>query len=355
MTQAKELTSGFPPMISFILTGKCNMRCIHCYPESGPEYDEPEMDHAGHVAAIKQFAMAGVRNVFLSGGEALMVGQIFDLIELIHTCGMTCWVCTNGSPITENTANRLSELGVLGVSVSLDGADSSIHDSFRVFEGALSKACTAIKRLRMQGIQVFVDYTATLYNAGEAEDVVALASELDVQAVYIKRFRPVGRGAADHLKLGLELEDYRGLTQRMVAAGKKHGISVRTEDPALVEHWRTFEMMDEEIPSLQTSIGCFAGIGWLGVMPNGDITPCPLLPMPIGNVLKDDLCTCYDESEIIAALKDRNFRGGACGNCNRRSVCGGCRAHALAETGNALAADPYCAYQNVSAKTIHID
>lgn len=155
-----------------------------CYPESGPDYTREEMDHAGHVAAIEKFAAAGVHNIFLSGGESLMVPWIYELIELIHARGLTCRICTNGSPITEANADRLSALGVLGVSVSLDGANPTVHDGFRVFEGALTKAKIAVRRLRKRDIQVFVDYTATLYNAGEAEDVVELAAELDVQAIY---------------------------------------------------------------------------------------------------------------------------------------------------------------------------
>jgi hypothetical protein len=44
-------------------------------------------------------------------------------------------------------------------------------------------------------------------------------------------------------------------------------------------------------------------------------------------------------------LLRRRELGGRCGRCEYRLVCGGCRARALAATGDPLAEDPACAYE----------
>jgi hypothetical protein len=49
-------------------------------------------------------------------------------------------------------------------------------------------------------------------------------------------------------------------------------------------------------------------------------------------------------NELFDALADREDRGDHCGVCTYRHYCGGCRARALAYTGDIQAGDPGCIY-----------
>ena len=80
----------------------------------------------------------------------------------------------------------------------------------------------------------------------------------------------------------------------------------------------------------------------MGLQPNGDITPCPLLNVVVGSVLRDDLPPLLEGSGIMTRLMNRDDRGGRCGNCDDRWKCGGCRAHAHAVSGDCFAEDPFC-------------
>lgn len=77
----------------------------------------------------------------------------------------------------------------------------------------------------------------------------------------------------------------------------------------------------------------------------GNICPSGFLPMPAGNVRRDDLVTVYREDPLFLALRDPSRLGGRCGRCEHRELCGGSRARAWALTGDPLAADPGCAHE----------
>jgi radical SAM protein with 4Fe4S-binding SPASM domain len=64
-----------------------------------------------------------------------------------------------------------------------------------------------------------------------------------------------------------------------------------------------------------------------------------------GNIREQALATVYREAPIFRRLRDADRLEGKCGRCDFRRVCGGSRARAFAVTGNAMAADPLCAYE----------
>ncbi len=332
-----------PPVVSWILTGKCNMQCVHCYPDSGPSYTGPDLGFEEKLRTVEQMAAAGVESVFLSGGETLLVPRVFDVIDAIHAAGMSTWICSNGSLVNPDTAAKIAQRGVRGVSISLDSGLSEIHDQFRRYRGAHAKALRAIRLLRERGVTVNVDYTATAANRVELAELYRVADELGVKGIFLKRFRPVGRGADNADRLALDLDEYQEVARELLACHRAGGPEVCFEDPAVYvamgpgdtigglrsdSHYRTY--------------GCLAGVVWMGIQPNGDITPCPLVQLPLGNVVRDDLRETVVGSEVMRRMRDRDDRGGRCGACAQRWSCGGCRAHALAVSGDAFAEDPFC-------------
>jgi radical SAM protein with 4Fe4S-binding SPASM domain len=89
--------------------------------------------------------------------------------------------------------------------------------------------------------------------------------------------------------------------------------------------------------------GCAAGRGFVYVKANGDVWPCPFVEISAGNVREMDFNKIYYESPVFRNLRKReeNLKG-ICGDCNYKTVCGGCRGRALAYSGDYLAEDPRC-------------
>ena len=341
----KQFAPFVPPIVSWIVTGRCNMCCVHCYPASGPEYAGPELSFEEQAAVVPKLAEAQVESVFLSGGETLMLPRLFDLVDLLKEHDLRVWLCTNGSLLDEAMAQRMARAKLVGVSVSLDSGDPSTHDQFRAHPGAHAKARRAIELLRKHDVIVNVDYTATEVNRSDLAALYQTASELGAKSIFLKRFRPLGRGLENAQQLALSLDDYRDTIAKLLDVYNGTGTEICFEDPAVYAQFRK-EGSDGKVRTdgLYALCGCLAGAAWLGLQPNGDITPCPLLNVPIGHILRDDLRAVVESSELLRRMLDRDDRGGRCGTCDERWACGGCRAHAYAESGDCFAEDPFCIY-----------
>jgi AdoMet-dependent heme synthase len=108
--------------------------------------------------------------------------------------------------------------------------------------------------------------------------------------------------------------------------------------------------------------GCVAGMYYCRIYPNGDVTPCPYLPVKLGNTREKSFKEIWFGNEMLKKLRNPDCLEGKCGACEFKVVCGGCRARAYGLSsdfidycgdlhepgelkGNYLAEDPWCIYQ----------
>src|SRR6185295_12349661 len=90
--------------------------------------------------------------------------------------------------------------------------------------------------------------------------------------------------------------------------------------------------------------GCPAGTHYMGIRPNGDVTPCPYLPVFAGTLRKSSLADLWTSSELFTDIRRRSSLGGRCGACEMNGHCGGCRARAYGMTGDLMAEDALCTH-----------
>jgi len=90
--------------------------------------------------------------------------------------------------------------------------------------------------------------------------------------------------------------------------------------------------------------GCAAGMpmGYVMIKSNGEVNPCMLLHVNLGNIREQSIMSIWENSLVLAQLRQRELLKGECGDCSHRATCSGCRGRAYEETGDMMAADPGC-------------
>jgi len=89
---------------------------------------------------------------------------------------------------------------------------------------------------------------------------------------------------------------------------------------------------------------CPAGKYYCRITPEGDVTPCPYMPVAAGNLRSTSFGDLWRSAPVFDDLRQAKL-GGRCGACEFSKVCGGCRCRAYATYGDYLAEDPACGYQ----------
>jgi MoaA/NifB/PqqE/SkfB family radical SAM enzyme len=133
---------ALPENIDWQVTYACQLRCTHCYTESGRRASRKLPREKLLQIADKLVAMK-VRNVLLGGGEPLLVPEIFEIAERLAAGGVRIIFYTNGIELTEERARRLAALDPQ-FHLSLDGATADVHDAIRGREGSFEASIRAI-------------------------------------------------------------------------------------------------------------------------------------------------------------------------------------------------------------------
>ena len=351
------LTDTFarPYVVSWNLTYRCNLACEHCYLDAGGTplvstdnfADRSELGTEECFRVIDEIAaFAPECLTILTGGEPLLRRDILDIVRRASERGLWVVVGTNGVRITENVARRLAESGARGLSLSLDALDPDRHDRFRNVRGAWQNTVEGAEILNRTGLPFIVQTTAGSHNLGELEAIADFAHERLAAKVWNLYFLvPTGRGQfvsditpAQYDDVLASLYHIKGKYKgRMLVNAKcaPHYIKTVLENASEPSRIRTYS---------GGAGGCPAGTHYMGIRPNGDVTPCPYLPVFAGSLRKSSLTDLWTSSELFVNIRRRSSLGGRCGECEMNAQCGGCRARAYGMTGDVMAEDPLCTH-----------
>lgn len=316
----------------WLTTDACNLRCLHCSSASARRRPD-ELTTEEVFDLVDAMVELGVMDLAVSGGEPLLRRDLFSILDYVRLRGLSVGVGSNGTTLTVANARRLLSCGVQRWQVSLDGIGES-HDRLRACPGLFEKVVEAIGIARSVGLRVHVCCTLNRFNRDEIEDLAIFVAELGVQRLNISRFVPTGRGRDN---LDLTPVEWRRAVER--CARLRRELRGRLE---VVTHLAQQILVDSAVEKMPGFVGCQAGRGQGCVTATGDVLPCVLLPLVIGNVRRQRLARLWETSPVIHALQHRARLQGVCGSCSLRSRCGGCRAVAYAKTGDYLATDVRC-------------
>lgn len=181
------------PIVVWNITRTCNLRCIHCYSDSNAAQFDGELSWDQCQAVMDDLADYQANALLLSGGEPLVHPQFFDILEYATKKGLKVTISTNGTRIDPATAQRIKDLDVAYVGISLDGI-GEVHDKFRGKVGAFDRAVKGFKNCSNVGQKTGLRLTLTKNNAESIEEILDFIDREDIQRVCFYHLVPTGRG-----------------------------------------------------------------------------------------------------------------------------------------------------------------
>ena len=340
-----------PRILAWELTRRCNLNCIHCRATASQSSPEGELSLSEYKALLDNVASFSKPIIILTGGEPLLRPDLYEIAASGTSLGLTMAVSTNGTLITGEVAKKLYAAGARRCSISLDGSNAKVHDDFRRQPGAFAASIRGIKILQANGIGVQVNTSLTRRNRFDLDNIFKLVKSLGVAAWHLFMLVPTGRGGELADRELIPTEGYEEILNYMYEKNRDEDFEIKpTCAPQYYRILRQraqaegIEVTPEKFGINARTRGCLAGMGFGFVSYQGDVFPCGYYPIKAGNVREQSFRDIWENSPLFLKLRNFKLYQGSCGHCRFIGVCGGCRARALAVTGNDLAQEPYCAY-----------
>ena len=340
-------------MVAWEITRRCNLACAHCRAGSVDAEYQNELSTEECFRLIDQIIEVGKPILILTGGEPLCRPDVFTIGRYAAERGLRVVLGSNGTLVTSEVAEKLKQVPVARVGVSIDFPDAGLQDEFRGRKGAFDAAIEGIRQAQCASIDIQINSTVTKKNIGCLDDLLDLALDLGAVAFHPFMLVPTGRGRqlADMM---LPPEEYERTLNWVYDKQAELGGRILFK-PTDAPHY--MRIASQRQGSQMVSVGeghhaldaftrgCLAGTGFCFVSHVGRVQGCGYLDVEVGNVRKQSFASIWSGSEVFNRLRDLSQLKGKCGVCGYRRACGGCRARAYESTGDYLAQEPYCIYQ----------
>lgn len=347
------------PIVVWNITRACNLKCVHCYNDSGAAKANDELSTDEAKAVLDDLAQFGVPSVLFSGGEPIIRPDLFELIEYAVERGLRTVISTNGTLITTDIAKKIKQHGVSYVGISLDGI-GEINDKFRGISGAYNKAVEGIKNCQDEDVRIGLRLTLTKRNVQDLESLFAFFEQEKIERACFYHFVPSGRGGymsgedLTHAQTRDAVETILKKTKLYKQAGRSTDIltvdnhvdgiylymKLQDEDSARAEEvWKLLTWNGGGMYSSGVGIGCIDF--------HGKVHPDQFWwHYDLGDVRKRPFSKIWMDTNdpLLRGLKERRkYIKGRCRLCKFFDGCGGSlRVRADLHFGDPWAPDPGC-------------
>jgi len=274
-----------PMSVYCAMTNECPERCSHC--SLAGRRGEP-LSTSQWLNMIAQAKTLGCATLGFTGGEPLLRDDLEQLVAAASD-ELATIVFTTGQGLTAQRAKRLREASLTNLTVGLEYSEAETHDEIRRRAGSFDQARHAVQLAQQAGLYTALSTIGTrekLANgAAELHAIYDLATQWGVQE--LRLLAPVATGAqVGCASFMLSPEEYRQLGDFHVTQNRRHA------GPA-VTSFAYLESPDQ--------FGCGAGYHHLFIDHAGEVCPCDLTPLSLGNVNETPLAEIWDAMASLFA------------------------------------------------------
>jgi MoaA/NifB/PqqE/SkfB family radical SAM enzyme len=288
---------NIPWLILMDPTSACNLRCTGCW---AAEYGHQlNLDFDTLDSIVSQGKEIGVYFYMLTGGEPLMRKE--DIIRLCRKhsdCAFHAF--TNGTLVDDAFCEKMSEVGNLSLSISLEGFEE-VNDARRG-AGTFDRVMEAMDTLKRHG-QLFgtsICYTSKNIETVTSDEFLDMIIEKGCRFTWYFHYMPVGNDASPELLPTAEQREYMYHRVREIR-GKEGGKPIFAMD---------FQNDGEFVG------GCIAGgRNYFHINANGDAEPCVFIHYSNANIKEVSLLNALKQPLFMA------YRDGQPFNSNHLRPC----------------------------------
>jgi len=310
-----------PLSCSFELTFRCNLRCVHCYASHG-HTGTPDLQELSTIeikSLLDEFADHGCLWILLTGGEPLMRRDFSDIYLHVKRKGMIPTLFTNGTTITERSADMLAEYKPLNIEITLYGYTQDTYERVTGVPGSHARCMRGIELLLERDLPLGLKTMLINLNKHELQQMQEFADTLNLDF----RFDPiVSPGIVEH---------DRPLSYRL---DPEEVLQFEKDDPERVVEWRKQMPVLLDMPKNSRLIyNCTAGRDTFHIDPYGKMSICLMSRSERYDLRAGSFSEGWNE--FIPEFRAReSSRGYVCASCDIRNACTSCPAVAELECGD---------------------
>ena len=318
-------------------TMNCQLNCKYCYVDFVNK-DKNTLEVDDYKDVFIDAKKLGILTVDIAGGEPLLYKHIVELLDMIHQYGFKSHVVTNGVALNKyiNYFDVQKELIDI-LHLSLDSANSQLHDSIRGKQGAHKASVENIKEYIKRNISpVYINYVLQKESFSQLGEMLDFSKNIGAKGIDIQYVLNVGEKNKDNsLALTIfQIIDSLKCILQWSSLNYNLDFFITLVLPGYVYPLLKKEKIDfKSITNINLILYPRIGLkNWYDTIVidhsgnvTGSITAINRPEWYIGNIKKDRLINIWDNSLYMREKIEKNKMGKfhECCDCISKRYCGG--------------------------------
>lgn len=329
----KSYEHRYFPRMNFMITGKCNYNCLHCFNAADNAPIMTEWSYEQALYLLDQARDCGVHAFTITGGEPMLHPHFMDIIRAIYERDMFVEeLNTNGYFITQDILDEFKEIDCYPlIKISFDGL--GCHDWMRDRKGAEERTLSAMELCIKNGFRVMSQTQVHRRNLGSLILTARRLNNMGVSTLRLIRTTDAPRWEKNAPESCLSFEEYYAAMLDFMHEYKDSGMTMN------VIAWQFMRAYPKSKSYTLDAVLCQSGDykptdpickgnrGMIGVTSSGDIVPCLQMSgyFEENGIHMGDLHT----TPLAELLTDGDYMSTVCANLHKRlknnPKCAACR------------------------------
>ena len=329
------------------LTHRCPLQCPYCSNPLELESVKNELTTEEWCSVMRQAGEMGILQVHLSGGEPTARKDLEDIVKAAANAGLYTNLITAAVNVKRERLEKLQELGLDHVQVSVQDVTPEGADRIGAFKNALENKLEFARWVTELGMPLTINAPIHRHNIHNVPRYIDLAVELGAQRIEIAHAQYYGWAFLNRSALIPTYEETVASIE-YVEAARERLKGVLTIDMVVPDYYAK-----RPKPCMGGS-----GKGFMNITPAGKVLPChaaeSIPDLAFDSVRDKKLLDIWMDSDAFNAFRGTDWMKEPCKSCAFKEVdFGGCRCQAMAITKDPRNTDPACSlspYHNEMVK-----
>jgi MoaA/NifB/PqqE/SkfB family radical SAM enzyme len=267
----------------FELTGRCNLRCRHCYCVFNKKKDSLTTEKIFEI--LDNLKESGTFGLVLTGGELFCRKDILDILKYLSEKKFVVRINSNGTLINKTVVKEMEGFSnIYRIHISLYSSEPDVHDWITNVPGSYHKTLKALHLLKEAGIDLRINCSIMKSNFNTYKQIkYEIGDRMGIPVHYDSVIFPKDDGGTENLEEHLDDEQLNAFLRF------KSDHEPQNKSPYK--------------PKL-----CKAGFSFFSICEDGRLFPClkmkRLYRNPLGNLSSDSFDDIWQGSKSIQKIRD---------------------------------------------------
>lgn len=214
--------------ICWNITARCNQNCKYCH----RFLNIKDLTYEQNLSILNNLEKSGITSITWTGGEALLLKGIDDLLECSYSKGIKNKIITNGKLLTKDRIDKIYKY-LDSVTLSIDSVDNNINYSLGRGANHFQEIKDILDYIKEKGynIKIRINSVVCKNNSSSFNDLIKFLNNYNIYSWRIFKFMPLREKAIINKEsFDISMEEYSNVVENIKKESNIKNIDTRIEE-----------------------------------------------------------------------------------------------------------------------------